>query len=261
MSVFIKGADIQGVDDAKIDSIVPGAVITVSTLLVAGTHREKYYDPTGGAIILTLPVPADGVRFFIKRVANVANPITVTGQTIDGVAGDLVLGVVNQFVELVGNAALNTYHIVNQQAGAYGSLRRDSDSDFSVNGTFQKYTDFESIVFSTPGRIVANLAADQLDILNLRPDPVKLVTISFNMTFIGTQGDNPLAVQIVHSTQGVIIPEQATVTRGNNDDVNLSFSIPVLLTANGNLSVELREIANVGTLTIRQLEFSASVNR
>jgi len=61
---------VQATDQAQIDTILPGALVTVSTLLVAGTHREKFYDPTGGSIILTLPAIVDGVRFFIKRVAN-----------------------------------------------------------------------------------------------------------------------------------------------------------------------------------------------
>ena len=117
MSVLIAGGDVQGFSGDEIETVLPGAITTATKPLVAQVDRQTFCDPNLGAIVLTLPAIVDGVRFFVKRVTNGGNLVSLTGQDIDGVTGDLVLEAKDHFVELIGNAATSSYEIVNQRTG------------------------------------------------------------------------------------------------------------------------------------------------
>ena len=257
MATLKNGTDVQATDQAQIDTILPGALVTVSTLLVAGTHREKFYDPTGGSIILTLPAIVDGVRFFIKRVANGGNTVTITGATIDGIAGDLVLSLKNQYIELVANAVLSTYEIVARATGGAGSIRRTTSANFAVTNGFTKYTGWNIDGFTSPGRIVANSASNQIDLQNLRADPQEGFRCNLVLNGEYDQSED-IFVQVVHSIDGVVIQPVAIFSQGSGKALSFNFSVPFGITANGNLSIEISGDSSGagGTLTVDNATFA-----
>lgn len=253
MSVLINGTDTQATDTDQIDSIVSGADLTTAAInLVAGTHRRRFYDPTSNSITLTLPTPVDGVTFFIKRVVNGPNTVKITGQTIDGITGDYILGLGATFVELVANAARNTYDIVNERNPAIGQLLRVSDStSFGLTTSFAKYTDWETPFFSTADRITANITNNNIEIANLRVGPSGLqglrVECNFNFEYTNNR---TVQMQLVHSIDGVVAGPVSVNANGSGKPTSLMINRPFAVTTEGDLSIEFLAETGGGTFNI-----------
>jgi len=253
MAVLTNGTDTQATDTDQIDSIVPGADLTAAAInLVAGTHRRRFYDPTANSITLTLPAPVDGVAFFIKRVVNGGNSVKITGQTIDGITGDYVLGLGGTYVELVANAARNTYDIVNMSNPAIGQLIRFTGSTaFALTTSFEKYTDWESPFFSTAERIIADLTNDNIEIANLRVGPVGLqglrVECNFNFEYTNNK---TVQMQLVHSVDGVVAGPVSINANGAGKPTSLMINRPFAVTTEGDLSIEFLAETGGGTFNV-----------
>jgi len=253
MAVLTNGTDTQATDTAQIDSIVSGADLPAAAInLVAGTHRRRFYDPTANDIVLTLPAPVDGVAFFIKRVANGGNSVKITGQTIDGITGDYVLGIESTFVELVASAARNTYDIVNANNLAIGQLIRFADSTtFGLTTSFVKYTDWETPFFSTPQRIIANITNDDIEIENLRVGSGGLqgMLIECNFNFEYTN-NRTVQMQLVHSVDGVVAGPVSVNANGAGKPVSLMINRPFAITTEGDMSIEFSAETGGGTFNV-----------
>lgn len=258
MAVLTNGTDTQATAAAQIDSVVPGADLTAASInLVAGVHRRRYYDPTAADIMLTLPAPVDGVAFFIKRVANGGNAVKITGQTIDGITGDYVIGLEGGYVELMGNASRNTYDIVNMSNPAIAQLLRDTDStSFSLTTSFVKYTDWETPFFSTPQRILASLPNDQIELSNLRIGGVGLqgyrVETQVNFEY---SNNRTVQMQLVHSVDGVVAGPVSVNADGPGKPVSLQIVRPFAVTAAGNLYLEFSAETAGGTFNVLNANF------
>lgn len=258
MAVLTNGTDTQATDTDQIDSVVPGADLTSAAInLVAGTHRRRYYDPTANSIILTLPAPVDGVAFFIKRVSNGGNTVKITGQTIDGITGDYVLGLEGTYIELVANAARNTYDIVNMSNPAIGQLLRNTDSTaFSMTTSFVKYNDWETPFFSTPDRITANLTDDDIELRNLRVGGAGLQGYRINCGFNFEYTNNrTVQMQLVHSVDGVVAGPVSVNANGAGKPVSLNITRPFAVTGAGDLSIEFTAETGGGTFTVLNSSF------
>ena len=258
MSLLTPGADSQSTGAAQIDSIVPGADLTaVAINLVAVTHRARNYDPTAGDITLTLPTPVDGVKFAAKRVTNGTNVVKFTGQTIDGIAGDLVLGLVGEYVELVGNASRNTYDIIGILNPAVAQLKRDADSTaFGLTESFVQYSDWEAVQFSTPQRIIADLAGNEIGLENIR---VPLTgeqgfRADIDITFEYTN-NTTVQMQLVHSVDGVVSGPVAVNCDGTGKPVSLGIHRAFGITAVGDLWIEFISETAGGTFNVLNANF------
>jgi hypothetical protein len=258
MSVLVNGTDTQATGPAQVDSIVPGADLTAAVInLVAGVHRSRRYDPTANDIVLTLPAPVDGVAFLVKRVANGGNVVKITGQSIDGIAGDYVLGLENSYIWLVASAARSTYDIISVFNPAVGQLTRSTPStSFALSTSFAKYTDWEMPGFSTPQSIVADLANDDIDLQNVRIGAAGQAGFRVNILYSFEYDNNrTVELRVVHSVDGVIGGPIAVNGLGSGKPINLSFSGPVGVSAAGDLSVEIKSEINGGTFNVLAANF------
>jgi len=238
MSVLVAGADIQGFSGDEADSILPGALTTATKPLVAVTDRQVFCDPTLGSIILTLPAIVDGVKFFIKRVTNGGNSVTITGQDIDGITGDVALNTVGHFIELIGNAATSSYEIVNSWTSEgnqteviikslldlapylvgtsyelpFGRYVFDQDIDLGtdniklIDGAFYSITatNINTVVYTGTGAMFdASVAGTAL-----KMDDIFLSSPNCSETFLMTDGNSLLTTLVVCISKKV-----ATLTR------------------------------------------------
>jgi hypothetical protein len=258
MAVLTNGTDTQATDTDQIDSVVPGADLTAAAInLVAGTHRRRYYDPTAADIILTLPAPVDGVAFFIKRVANGGNAVKITGQTIDGIIGDYIIGLEGGYVELVANAARNTYDIVNMSNPAIGQLLRDTDSTaFTMTTSFTKYDDWEIPSFSTPQKILASVTNDQIELSNLRIGGAGQVgyRVEAQVNFEYTN-NRTVQMQLVHSVDGIVAGPVSVNADGSGKPVSLQIVRPFGVANVGNLYLEFSGETGGGTFNVLNANF------
>lgn len=258
MSVLIIGADPQSTGPAQIDSIVPGADLTAAAInLVAGTHRLRNYNPTAADIILTLPPPIDGVIFSIKRVANGGNVIRVVGETIDGITGDYILGLEGEFVVLIGNAARDTYDIVNQNNPAIAQLNRATPSTaFPITTSFAQYSDWQSSLFTTPQRIVADLTDDEIGLENLRVPATGLQGLRADVDFtIEYTNNNTIQMQLVHSVDGVVSGPVAVNCDGSAKPVSLGIHRAFGVSVEGDLWIEFIGETGGGTFNVLNANF------
>lgn len=253
MSVLVNGSDTQATGAEQIDSIVPGAVIVASKTLVAGVDREIFVDPSAGDIVLTMPTIVDGVRFFIKRVANGANLITFAGPTIDSIAGAYTLGLMNQYVELVGNIATGTYEIVREKNQSTGSLNRGTPStSFGLTTSFVKYTDWEIAGFDTPGKLESSIPNNDIAYLNFRGNGVPArsgIAIALQMNIEYTN-NNIVTARLVHSVDGQIGFAVSINALGSGKPVILQSNLPGALLSNGDISLELMAENAGGTFNV-----------
>lgn len=258
MAVLTPGADAQGSASAEITSILPGADLTAAAInLVAETHRRRNYDPTAADIVLTLPTPVDGVTFFIKRVTNGGNIVKIVGETIDGIAGDFVLGLERTHVELVANVARDTYDVISENNPAIGQLLRTTTSTSQGLTTgFVQYTDWETAFFSTPQRIEADLAGDEIGLSNLRVGGAGLVGLRAEIDFTFEYTNNAtVEMQLVHSVDGVVSGPVAVNCDGSGKPVSLSINRPFAVTAAGDMTVEFKAESAGGTFTVLNSNF------
>ncbi len=262
MSDLVTGALTQGTGPAQVDSILPVS-ITSSKTLVPGVDAFVFADPTTGNIELTLPTPIDGVVFEIHRIINGNNTVKAVGQSINGQSNGVTLGLPNQFIILVGDATNNMYRLASHPPSQFATVTRTTDLSFSATTSFVKYTDWETVLFSTPGVLLASITTDDIELANFEADPQAGYRVDFTMNLEAGNNNNCFARFIFDGTVGapIVIYETARNGLGSGKPVNLNISGPFAVSETGFFRIELSaESANTWTVLDAKLDIARIVD-
>jgi len=152
------------------------------------TAINTEYDPdTNGTAIFTLPTPSaalDGAERYMFRDGDANNYIEITGN-ICGVASQRIIGLIDEYYGFKCDGT--TWREFGHSTNAFATLQQTASDTFSITTSFTKFDTWDGTpVFSTPGRLFANAASDQIDILEFE-GPVAdgyavACTISFEYT-------------------------------------------------------------------------------
>lgn len=121
-------------------------------------------DPSGGSITLTLPTAliASQKTVIVKRITNGQNAVTIAAdgvETIDGFQPEFILGNINEHVALYSNGV--EWFVLGRRTFAFASME-SSGGTFNSTTSFVKFDQWTTNIFSTPGRMSADFANDQL---------------------------------------------------------------------------------------------------
>jgi len=244
----------------ELDFIEPTPRTITSSYLLTDNDRVVYVDPTTGPITVTLPPVVDGVPLTIVRVVNGFNPVIISGEDVNGGDSSLILGLPSQKLCLLGDEARNTYRLISPPPAAFGTIARTTQNSHIVSGTYSLYNDWESIVFSTPGRLIPNLTTNEIDYIHNEVNPANPQTgfnISLSMVFEASNNKNCKARIMYNPTNGspYQLAETATTGQGPSRSAAIHIDDQVGLFDTGAFYVELEASAG-DTWTI----FNAKLN-
>lgn len=220
------------------------------------TAINTEYDPdTNGSDTFTLPTPSsalNGKERWMYRTGGASNFTTITGNICDKVSGSRVIGLVDEHIAFKCNGS--TWLESGHSTLAFATLSQVSSASFAVTTSYTKFTGWDTVIFSTPGRLIADLTDNIIDVLDFDGvvDGYKLdCTLSFEYT-------NNKVVTAQIAVDGVPVSTPVTVNSlGSNKPVTIVIDQAIGVLAEGEISLLiLSETAgNITSLTGR---FTAS---
>ena len=254
------GSRPQATAGDKIETVLP-IVHTVSAILVAGTDAEVYVDATAGDVVLTLPDAAASplAEFFIKRIDNSDNSVAIDtdGGDID-TASDFMLGLQNELIQVKSDAT--DWKVFNSKTNAISAISFDNvpvpDTGQTVTDTPAVITAFDTDVFGTPGRIIADSGNGQLDILHIANPIRDGYRVEFNMFFAFANNVDILFEVFV---DGVATGKGGFETGRGASVIPMSFNVVVAVPTAASSTIEVRvsRITGSSTLTVYKSDLIA----
>jgi len=248
MAVLKVGAASKFTAAAVLESLIP-VTHMVSQTLVPGDDQLVQGDPTAADIDFTLPDAASnaGVEFFIKRVVNGGNIVTAMpagSDDIEGTSGGYILALVNEYIHVYSDGT-TTWKIKNINIFAICTMQATAAS-FTVTTSLTKFTSWDTVVFSTPQKLVGSLANDRIDILQYQGPIADGYSNAVTFSFIYTN-NNTVTAQLYVNGALVGIPVSVNAL-GSGKPTSLTFVLDVGVVTTG--AVELHLMAeNGGTMT------------
>jgi len=198
MAALIAGTDIKVVNGTKIDSIIP-PTRTTSKTLVAGVDQIIQADPTAGEITFTLPdaVSNPGVRFFVKRIINGNNNVNIEtsgSDTLEGTSNGYSLALLDEHLGIYSDGTAS-WRIYTKDIFSICTMSATAAS-FTVTDSPTKFTSWDTVVFSTPGKLVGNLTTDVIDILEFQGPVADGYTVNVLFSF-GFTNNNTVTFQLM----------------------------------------------------------------
>lgn len=180
------------------------------------------------------------------------------GDTINNSTNDYILSHRGEFVELVAQSSTN-WQVIRQRTFAVAGISMTTPpiTPPTLTTTPQKVLAFDTVDIQSFGRVLADLANDEIDVLLIQNPVSDAYTVSLSISFeIGSNADVLLSVYFggVPTTFAV---EQTG--RGNNNIVSASSSQPVSVGAVG--SFELYAAMSTGSDDIEISKLALVVQR
>lgn len=249
MTTLTKGAPYKAKSGSVLESLIP-VTRTVSKTLVAGDDQLIHVDPTLASVVLTLPDPelADniGIIFFIKRIINGLNNVTIiptVGDSIEGVTTNFGLAFENDSIEIYSDGT-SDWKIKSRVMFSISTLTATAAS-FVVTTSPVKFDQWDTIVFTTPNKVEGNLTDDRVDIEEFQgPQDGYEVNFTFNCTYT-----NNSVVTAQFFAGGVLVGLPININAlGTGKPISLKYITQIGIAAL--TAVELHISAeNAGTIT------------
>lgn len=214
------------------------------------------YDPDAlGIATFTLATPTaalNGAERFIYRKGGASNYITITGNICANSSGQRVIGLIDEFIgfKCDGVTWLESSHSL----VSFSTLSQTSSDTFSVTTGYTKLTTWDTVIFSTPGKLTANLGSDQIDVLDFEGplDGYKIdCTISFEYT-------NNKIVTAQIAVDGTPVSSPVTVNSlGAGKPVTIVIDQAIGVLSTGNIAIQILS-ETAGTLTSLTGRFTVS---
>lgn len=237
---------------------VPRTITASETL--TSSDRVIFVDPTAGAVTITLPPVVNGVPITIVRVANGFNPVIISGEDINDGDASIILGLPSQKTCLLGDAARSTYRLMSPPPSAFGTLDRTTTDSHSVGSSYGIYDEWQTAVFSTPGRLIASISTDDISYIHNEvtlANPQIGFNIAFYIVFEDSASKNCGARLMFNPDSGspIQLIETAVFGQGGGKVVSMSINDQVAIADTGTFYMEFKS-EDPDTWTI----FSAKLN-
>lgn len=163
---------VEGYVDQQISYLSVSANATISA-------RVTLVDLDNNDVTLTLPVASSvaNMSFVVKRSSNGDHVLTVTSPSlIDGVSNDIVIGIIHESITFYSNGT--DYLITSRDTAAYASISLVTPADFASTSTPVKLNTWDTNVISTAGRMTADQANRNVDVIYFSGDAFDRLKIS-----------------------------------------------------------------------------------
>ena len=238
--------------------VLNGHWVEIVELTTGGQLDDSFtsYDPdTNGTATFTLPtltVADNGAERTMYRKGDFTNFLTITGNICD-VNSQRVLGLINEFVSFKWDGF--TWREDAHSLQAFATLSQEASSTFSITTSFTKLTTWDTTVFSTNGKLIADLANNEIDILDFEGPIQDGYDIRITLTFEYT---NNTMVTGQIAVDGTPVSTPVSVNGlGTNKLVSLIIDQQIGVGGADSISLVLKADSG-GTLTAITGRFTAS---